>query len=83
VWQLLADRTTFNPTTPFRPFRDAAGGAVAGRMTVDQELFHERKLPPMLMEQVVQYNSKLGHRPTARDQPECGFESFPPDRNSH
>jgi murein tripeptide amidase MpaA len=72
VWQLLSDQTTFNPTTPFRPFREAAAGAVAGRMTVDEGLFHDRKLPSMLMEQMVQYNSKLGRCPTAKDRMEFG-----------
>ena len=72
VWQLLSDQTTFNPTTPLRPFREAAAGAVAGRLTVDEGLFHERKLPSMLMEQMVEYNKKLGHCPTAKDRMEFG-----------
>ena len=41
-------------------------------MTVAQGLFHDRKLPAMLMEQMIEHNSKLGHCPTAEDRIEFG-----------
>ena len=69
VLQLLAERTTFNPTTALRDTGEAAG---AGRMTVAQGLFHDRKLPAMLMEQMIEHNSKLGRCPTIMDRTEFG-----------
>ena len=71
LWQLLKSRTTFNPTTPLRNTGEATQ---EGRMTVAQGLFHDRKLPAMLMEQVIEYNSKLGHCPTAEDRKQFGAE---------
>lgn len=65
----LKSTSTFNPTTPLR--ETPAPGAV-GRMTVAQGLFHDRKLPAMLMEQMIEYNSKLGRCPTAADRQEFG-----------
>lgn len=44
-------------TTPGKP----------GRMEVVQGLFHDRRLPAMLMEQMVDYNSRLGHCPEIAD----------------
>ena len=41
-------------------------------MTVAQGLYHDRKLPAMLMEQMIEYNSKLGRCPTADDRKEFG-----------
>ena len=65
----LKASSTFNPTTPLR--ETPAPGAV-GRMTVAQGLFHDRKLPAMLMEQMVEQNSKLGRCATAADRQEFG-----------
>ncbi len=69
VWQLLSSRTTFNPAGPVRA---VAENAAPGRMTVAQGLFHDRKLPAMLMEQMIEFNSKLGRCPTAEDRREFG-----------
>jgi murein tripeptide amidase MpaA len=69
LWQLLSDRTTFAPTGPLR---DTGDLSAAGRMTVAQGLFHDRKLPAMLMEQMIEHNSKLGHCPTADDRRQFG-----------
>jgi dienelactone hydrolase len=41
-------------------------------MTVAQGLWHDRKIPAMLMEQMVDFNSKLGHLPSAMDRSEFG-----------
>jgi hypothetical protein len=60
---LLTKDTTFEATVPLRD----NGEAAAGRMTVAQGLFHDRKLPAMLMEQKIEYNAKLGHCPTVKD----------------
>jgi hypothetical protein len=41
-------------------------------MTVAQGLYHDRKIPAMLMEQMIEYNSKLGHCPSVKDRTEFG-----------
>ena len=66
---LLKERTTFNPTVPLR---ESPATADRGRMTVSQGLFHDRKIPSMLMEQMVEQNSKLGHPPTVQDRKNFG-----------
>jgi hypothetical protein len=71
--QLLVKTTTFNPTRP-EP-RDAASSStpgMAGRMTVNQGLYHDRQIPAMLMEQMVSFNPKLGRRPTIQDRLDFG-----------
>ncbi|MEX2300086.1 MAG: M14-type cytosolic carboxypeptidase [Bryobacterales bacterium] len=71
--KLLVARTTFHPTRP-EP-RDAASSTTPGkpgRMTVNQGLFHERRIPAMLMEQMVGFNPKLGRRPTIQDRLDFG-----------
>jgi murein tripeptide amidase MpaA len=65
---LLTKRTTFNPTVALRETGDAA----KGRMTVAQGLYAARKIPAMLMEQMIEYNSKLKRCPTAQDRMEFG-----------
>ena len=66
---LLKERTTFNPTVALR---ESSGAAAPGRMTVSQGLYHDRKIPSMLMEQMVERNSKLGRCPTVKDRMEFG-----------
>jgi hypothetical protein len=72
VFQMLKDTTTFNPTQPLNDPGLTTTPGKPGRMHVGQGLYHERKLPAMLMEQMVEYNSKLGHYPTAMDRTEFG-----------
>lgn len=67
--KLLTDRTTFNPTVALR---DNGPDPAPGRMTVAQGLYRDRKLPSMLMEQMVERNSRLGRCPTAQDRREFG-----------
>lgn len=69
VLKLLTERTTFNPTVALR---ENGPTPAKGRMTVAQGLFADRKLPSMLMEQMVEWNSKLGHCPTVKDRVEFG-----------
>src|SRR3954447_6797611 len=69
IRKLLIDRTTFNPTVPLR---ENGPPPAAGRMTVAQGLYADRKLPSTLMEQMIEYNSKLGRCPTAKDRMEFG-----------
>ncbi len=70
----LTEGTSFNPTAPLRETVISTTPGKAGRMDVDQGLFHDRKVPAMLMEQMVQYNSKLGRVPTAADRTAFGGE---------
>ena len=41
-------------------------------MNVAQGLYADRKIPSMLMEQMVEFNSKLGRCPTVEDRKEFG-----------
>lgn len=65
----LSAESTFNPTSPLRDLGDIPS---KGRANVAQDLFQERKLPAMLMEQMIENNSKLKHCPTAADRREFG-----------
>jgi hypothetical protein len=65
---MLVERTTFNPTVPLR----FTGAAEKGRMNVAQGLYRDRKIPAMLMEQMVQYNAKLKRCPTVADRTKFG-----------
>jgi len=69
--ELLA-QSSFNPTAPLRDAGTTTTPGQSGRMTVDQGLYRDRKLPAMLMEQMIEYDSKLGHVPTAADRSEFG-----------
>ena len=72
AFQALVTMTTFNPTSPLRDSGITTTPGKAGRMNVGQGLFHDRKLPAMLMEQMIEFNSKLGRVPTAEDRREFG-----------
>ncbi len=69
----LVSSTTFFPTRA-EP-RDAASTTTPGkpgRMTVDQGLYAQRRIPAMVMEQMVAFNTKLGRRPTIQDRLDFG-----------
>lgn len=72
IFRTLQRSTTFNPTTPFRDSGTSTTPGKPGRMNVAQGLFHDRKLPAMIMEQMIENNSKLGHCPTVADRQEFG-----------
>jgi murein tripeptide amidase MpaA len=72
ILQTLKATTTFNPTGPLADSGSTTTPGKPGRMHVGQGLYHERKLPAMLMEQMVEFNSKLGRCPTAMDRTEFG-----------
>ncbi|HTV53278.1 MAG TPA: M14-type cytosolic carboxypeptidase [Terriglobia bacterium] len=74
VFHALVETTSFNPTSPLRKMAVTTTKGKPGRMQVDQGLYHDRRLPAMLMEQVIVYNSKLGHVPTAADRKQFGAE---------
>jgi murein tripeptide amidase MpaA len=72
LFQLLSEKTTFNPTSPLRRARASTSPGKPGRMTVNQGLYHDRKIPAFLMEQMVEHNSKLGRLPAVQDRLEFG-----------
>lgn len=72
LFQILKETTTFNPTSSFREQAETTTPGKSGRMTVAQGLFYDRKLLAMLMEQMIEYNSKLGRCPTVADRIEFG-----------
>jgi murein tripeptide amidase MpaA len=74
MFRELAETTSFHPTTPLREMGTTTSPGKPGRMTVAQGLFHDRQLPAMLMEQMIEYNAKLGRVPTAADRTEFGAE---------
>jgi murein tripeptide amidase MpaA len=74
VFHALIETTSFNPTSPLRNMGATTTSGKPGRMMVDQGLFHDRGLPAMIMEQMIVYNPKLGHVPTAGDRREFGAE---------
>jgi len=57
------------PRNTFRPEQVAPG-----RMTVNQYLFHSRKIPAFLMELAVQHNTRLGRPRTTEDNVRFGPE---------
>jgi hypothetical protein len=71
-WKLLDERTSFySPGGP----RDAPPSTTLGkkgRMSVNQGLFADRKIPAFLMEQMVNVNPKLARCPTVKDRLEFG-----------
>lgn len=72
-WKLLTDDSTFY--SPRGPRGDAAGTTTPGkqgRMNVNQALFHQRKIPAFLMEQMVDSSPKLSRPPTVPDRIKFG-----------
>jgi hypothetical protein len=72
VFRLLKESTSFNPTVPLRQAAETTTAGKPGRMEVAQGLFHDRKLPAMIMEQMVDFNSRLGHYPRIADRQQFG-----------
>jgi hypothetical protein len=72
VFRELAETTTFHPTSPLHQMAATTTVGKPGRMAVDQGLFHDRQLPAMMIEQMIEFNSKLGRIPTAADRKEFG-----------
>jgi murein tripeptide amidase MpaA len=66
-YRTLVETTTFAPTRPPRPQETSTTPGKPGRMTVAQGLYHDRKIPTMIMEQRIDRNPKLGRFPTVED----------------
>ena len=74
LFRLLAGKTSFHPTSPLRRSSATTTPGKPGRMTVNQGLFHDRGITALLMEQMVEHNSKLGRVPTVEDRQKFGAE---------
>ena len=67
VFEALVRVTTFHPSSPLRGEAASTTPGRPGRMSVNQGLWAERKIPAFLMEQRVEFNEKLGRYPTIED----------------
>jgi hypothetical protein len=67
VFDALVRTTTFYPSSPLRGEASSTTPGKPGRMSVNQALWSERKIPAFLMEQRVEFNEKLGRYPTVED----------------
>ena len=71
-YHILRDATAFCATRRPRNAELSTAPGVPGRMTVNQALCHDRKIPAFLMEQMVAYNPKLLKFPTIEDRTAFG-----------
>ncbi len=71
-FRLLKQHSTFAPTRPFTRTEPTTTAGKAGRMNVSQGLYHYRKLPAFLMEQMISNNPRLGRLPTIEDRKKFG-----------
>ena len=70
--KLLDDTTAFYAPKGIREMRTTTTQGMKGRMTVNQGLWAERKIPAFLMEQMVDRSEKLGREPTVKDRLDFG-----------
>ena len=70
--KLLDDTTAFYAPKGIREIRTTTTQGMKGRMTVNQGLWAERKIPAFLMEQMVDRSEKLGREPTVKDRLDFG-----------
>jgi hypothetical protein len=71
-WRLLDERTTFYSPKGARVGRETTTPGMKGRMSVNQGLYHDRKLPAFLMEQMVDVSPKINRCPTVQDRLDFG-----------
>ena len=70
--RLLDERTAFYAPKGPRDMRATTTPGMKGRMTVNQSLWADRKIPAFLMELMVDRSEKLGREPTVADRLEFG-----------
>jgi len=71
-WKLLDETTTFHSPGGPRDAPATTTEGMKGRMSVNQGLFAERKVPAFLMELMVDSSPKLSRLPTVEDRLEFG-----------
>lgn len=67
IFEDLKRETTFNPTVDLRDPGSSTTPGKPGRMNVGQQLYQERHIPAMIMEQMIEFNPKLGRCPEIAD----------------
>lgn len=72
LWQALDSTTSFHSPNGPRNAPATTTAGMKGRMTVNQALFHDRKVPAFLMEQMVDFHPKLNRWPTVQDRLDFG-----------
>jgi hypothetical protein len=72
LYRELVETTAFNPKNPLQNIGESTTLGKPGRMNIAQGLFHDRQLPAMLMELMIEYDSKLGRVATTADRIEFG-----------
>jgi hypothetical protein len=70
--KLLEDNSTFYDPKGPRYATVTTTEGMKGRMTVNQGLFNDRKIPACLMELMVEKSPKLGRYPTVKDRLDFG-----------
>jgi hypothetical protein len=73
-FRALVEKTTFNPSRPLSYASETTTEGMKGRMTVNQGLWHDFRIPAFLMEQRISFNPKLGHLPEIPDRLNFGRE---------
>ncbi len=68
----LQKHTTFAPTRPLSAAAETTTEGKPGRMTVNQGLYRDRKLPAFLMELRISQQPRLDRPPTAEDRMDFG-----------
>lgn len=72
IFDSLKRDTTFNPTEPLRDPGVSTTPGKPGRMNVGQQLYRERHIAAMIMEQMIEFNSRLRHCAEIADRKEFG-----------
>lgn len=71
-WKLLVDGTSFYQPKPPKVSSGSTTPGMKGRMSVNQALYHDQKIPAFLMEQMVDQSPKISRPPTVEDRLEFG-----------
>jgi hypothetical protein len=72
LYETLNKQTTFNPTRPPRDLGVSTTPGKPGRMNVCQGLYQQKRIPCVLMEQMIAFNDKLGRQPAIDDRMRFG-----------
>ncbi|HEU0142512.1 MAG TPA: dienelactone hydrolase family protein, partial [Bryobacteraceae bacterium] len=71
-WKLLDGKTVFYSPKGPRNTTETTTAGMKGRMTVNQGLFHDRKIPAFLMELMVEPSPRLSREPGVKDRLQFG-----------
>jgi hypothetical protein len=74
LFAALKEGSAFAPTRAFFRAESTTTAGKPGRMTVTQGLYHHRKLPAFLIEQMIARNPRLGRFPAIADRVRFGAD---------